>query len=303
MNDDSNGAASGKPGPAGRTKRTCGTGTETYMGDRGEGLSSGGVPGRRRGPGGPLSVPREVRDAAALEAVLAAAIRTDDLAPQAEERAVAAFRAARDTGAHRADTRRRDDWRPAEERRPRRSLRVTFGVVFAGISLGGVAVAAIGSVGSPARGGGADRGTTHPSAPAPDRPGDAASPAPSGGPRPTDGPAPAQDTEAHCRAYEQVQGHGAALDATAWQQLVTAAGGKDEVAAYCSEQLRRTAEAPGRSAGTGKSGEGTADAGHGAADGAGASGRTVPSGNSSSGGTDNTAGKGQAGGGPGGKPK
>ncbi|MCT9145653.1 hypothetical protein N4G67_42450, partial [Streptomyces violarus] len=52
-----------------------------------------------------------------------------------------------------------------------------------------------------------------------------------------DRPAPAQDTEARCRAYQQVEGRGRALDATAWQRLVEAAGGERNVTAYCAEQL------------------------------------------------------------------
>ncbi|MGC9544748.1 hypothetical protein ACP4J3_49725, partial [Streptomyces sp. UG1] len=47
--------------------------------------------------------------------------------------------------------------------------------------------------------------------------------------------------EAHCRAYEKVKGRGKELDATVWQQLVEAAGGKENVAAYCAEQLAQTA--------------------------------------------------------------
>ncbi|MFG2955434.1 hypothetical protein ACGF5O_17110 [Streptomyces sp. NPDC048291] len=215
-----------------------------------ERLSGGGAPGRRRAQtGDALSGPADAGDADVLESVLATAIRADGLAPDAEQRAVAAFRAAHSAGVQPARTRRRDDWRrPAEKRRSRRPLKVTFGVVFAGLALGGVAVAA---VGSSTDGTGTGRGTARPSAVAPERPGDAgSSPSSSaGGGRPTDRPANAQDTAAHCRAYEQVQGRGKALDSTAWQRLVTAAGGEDRVAAYCSEQLT----------GTGKSAKGTAD--------------------------------------------
>ena len=56
-------------------------------------------------------------------------------------------------------------------------------------------------------------------------------------------PTTAQDTEAKCRAYDQVGGNGKALDSTAWQRLVTAAGGADRVAAYCAEQLAQAAKA------------------------------------------------------------
>lgn len=262
----------------------------------GERLSGGGVPGRRHGPDGALSEPRDVCDAATLEMVLAAAIRAGDLDPRAEQRAVAAFRASRGEGAHRAArTRRRDDWRPAGERRVRRPLKITFGVVFASLALGGVAVAAIGSVRSSAEGGSAGRGAAHPSASATDRPGAAPSSASSRDSRPTDRPAPAQDTEAHCRAYEHVQGHGKALDAKAWRQLVAAAGGETKVAVYCSAQPPRSTATPGRAASTGKTGEGAEGSGHN-----GTSGKSGTSGNKT-GGTDDTAatGKGRAGGGQG----
>ncbi|MGW1541165.1 hypothetical protein ACWCPM_13160 [Streptomyces sp. NPDC002309] len=44
-------------------------------------------------------------------AVLRAALRDGRLDAEAERQALDAFRAARDGGAHRARTRRRDDWR------------------------------------------------------------------------------------------------------------------------------------------------------------------------------------------------
>ncbi|MFD8761984.1 hypothetical protein ACFV03_23785 [Streptomyces mirabilis] len=223
----------------------------------GERLGGDGVPGRRRvHPGGAASDPWEVREAATLETELGAVLLGGPLDPEAEQRALTAFRTAHDAGAHRARTRRRDDWRLPAERRAGRPVKMTLGVVFASLTLGGVAVAAIGSVGSSTDGDGAGRGTAHPSAVAPDQPGGEASSAPSGVPGPMDGrPATAQDTEAHCRAYEQVKDHGKALDARAWQRLVTAAGGKDKVAAYCSEQLARATAAPSRTAGNGKAGK------------------------------------------------
>jgi hypothetical protein len=221
-----------------------------------------------------------VRDAATLETELGAVLRGGHLDPEVEQRALVAFRAAHDTGAHRARTRRRDDWRPPAERRARRPVKITLGVVFASLTLGGVAVAAIGSVHSSADDGGAARGTAHPAAVAPGQPGGEASSASSGVPGPTDRPATAQDTEAHCRAYEQVKDRGKALDGTAWQRLVTAAGGKDKVAAYCSEQLARATATPSRPAGNSKAG--SADA-----SGNGASGNN-------SGGTGSAAGNGQA---------
>ncbi|MEU9364723.1 hypothetical protein AB0D71_08205 [Streptomyces avermitilis] len=253
----------------------------------GERLSGDGAPGRRRvHPGGTASGPWEAGDAATLETVLGAVLREGHLDPEAEQRALAGYRAAHGAGAHRARTRRRDDWRLPAERRARHPVKMTFGVVFASLTLGGVAVAAIGSVGSSTDGDGAGRGTAHPSAVAPDQPGGKASSASSGGPGPTDGPTTAQDTEAHCRAYEQVKDRGKALDGRAWQQLVTAAGGKDKVTAYCSEQLARATAAPGKPAGNGKAGSSGAS-------------RNGTSGNNP-GGTDNAAGNGQASGDKGG---
>ncbi|MER6309536.1 hypothetical protein [Streptomyces sp. NPDC001657] len=241
----------------------------------GERLSGDGAPARHRHghPDGSVSGPPDAHDSATLETVLGAAIRTHRPDPEAEQRALAAFRAAgHGTDGRRARTRRRDDWRPREERRVRRPARLTFGVVFASLTLGGVAVAAVGSAGSSTDGAGTGRGSTHPSAVAPSRPGGTASPSPSGRPGPTDRLSRARDTEAHCRAYKQVEGRGKALDATAWQRLVAAAGGKGKVAAYCSEQLTRATGAPSGPAGTGKPGKGAANAGNGAARNAGGNG-------------------------------
>ncbi|MFI5793373.1 hypothetical protein [Streptomyces sp. NPDC051677] len=207
----------------------------------GERLNDGAGHGRRR-----AHPDDAVADPSGLEALLAHALRGPGDRPdegtgkgmgtgsEGELRAVAAFRAARDTGAHRARPRRRDDWRPRAARRPAaRSLRVTLSALIAGLTLGGVAYAAIGSVTDGGDDGGAGR---------PQRSASAASgrsDAPSGAPSATDDaerdrPANAKDTEAHCRAYEKVQGRGQAMDSTAWQRLVTAAGGEENVAAYCA---------------------------------------------------------------------
>jgi hypothetical protein len=211
-----------------------------------------------------MSGPSGAQDAAALETVLGAALRTDRLDPEAEQRALAAFRAAgHRADARRARTRRRDDWRPREERRLRHPVRMTFGAVFASLALGGVAVAAIGHAGSPGHGAGGAGRAAHRPAVAAGRPDGTASPSSSGGPGATGRPSPAQDTEAHCRAYEQVDGRGKALGATAWQQLVTAAGGKDKVAAYCSRQLAHATAKPQKPAATGAPGRHAANSGSG----------------------------------------
>ncbi|MEU2059755.1 hypothetical protein [Streptomyces sp. NPDC013455] len=236
----------------------------------GERLSGDGIPVRHRHghPDGAWSGPRDTDDPAALETALAAAIRADRLDPEAEQRALAAFRAAaHGTGARLPRSRRRDDWRPPAQRRFRRPARMTFGVVFASLTLGGVAVAAIGSVGSSTDGTGTGRETVRPSA---TRPGGPASPASSGRPGPADRPSAAQDTEAQCRAYEQTGERGRALDATAWQRLVAAAGGKDKVSGYCAEELARATAAPSGPAGTGGSGKPAAGAGNGTSANAGA---------------------------------
>ncbi|MEU0218704.1 hypothetical protein ABZ281_27970 [Streptomyces sp. NPDC006265] len=218
------------------------------MGDR---LSRGGATGRRRvHPGDAADGPWDPSDDTALHTALSAALSADDPGPGAERRAVAAFRTARDAGAHGARTRHRDDWRLPAPGRTGRPVKTTVAAVFTSIALGGVAVAAIGSVGLPANGTG---GTTPSSAPA--RPGGQATQVPSDGPGRDDGPSSAPDTAAQCRAYERVEGRGAVLGATAWQRLVAAAGGEDEVDAYCAERLARSTAAPGRSGDPGKPGD------------------------------------------------
>ncbi|WP_344390107.1 hypothetical protein [Streptomyces vastus] len=261
------------------------------MGDR---LSGDGVTGRRRvHPGDAVPGSWDLRDDAALQTVLAAAVLTSDLDPEAEQRAVAAFRAARGAGAHRARTRRRDDWRLPADRRAGRRVKTTFAAVFTSLALGGVAVAAIGSAGSSADGTG--QKTPSPSVVAPARPGGETSPASSGGPGTSDGPSSAQDIEAHCRAYEQVKDRGKTLDATAWQRLVAAAGGESKVAAYCAEQLARATATPSRSVDRGKSSAGAADAGTGTAGKTGTSGNGNPGNDPGS--ADDAAGNGRASGG------
>ncbi|MFR0357832.1 hypothetical protein [Streptomyces sediminimaris] len=185
----------------------------------------GTLPGRPDGPAGP-----------ALESLIAGVLRAEVHDADAEQRAVAAFLAARESAAHGARTRRRDDWRPREHRRIRRSLRVTFTLSLAGLTLGGVAFAAIGSFhGSPHDGPASRRPTHAPSAPPRTS---SRTPDPSAA---ADRPETAKDTEAHCRAYETVKDSGKAMESTAWQRLVAAAGGEDNVTAYCAAKLRQPA--------------------------------------------------------------
>ncbi|MEU1305788.1 hypothetical protein [Streptomyces shenzhenensis] len=240
----------------------------------GERHSDDGPPGRRRAhPGGPVPGPRPADPGTALEARFGTALRPDGagLDPAAERRAVAAFRAARDTGADRARTRRRDDWRPRASRRARFSVTASLSAFLASVTLGGLAVAAIASAGAPAHRGD-EQPAPHPTADTSERPASVPAPEPSGprpatsqapvSPAPTDPaatesaavharpdrPATAKDTLAHCRAYEQVKDRGKALNSAAWQRLVTAAGGAEKVAAYCAGRLAAattTAEEPG----------------------------------------------------------
>lgn len=224
----------------------------------GERLSGGGTSGRRAHPGAVFG-PRHAEGDAGLEALIAAAVRQDVIDAEAEQRAVAAFCAARDAGAHRARSRRRDDWRPSG-RRTRLSVRATLSVLAASLTLGGVAYATIGSGGFP---GGIPDGRTgrpQPGSSAPDRtpdqtitdPSASASPGPSASTG-ADRPATAEDAEAHCSAYEEVRAQGRALDATAWRRLVTEAGGEDKVEDFCADRTHPPAATPDPSTGAGAS--------------------------------------------------
>ncbi|WP_258053245.1 hypothetical protein [Streptomyces sp. Ru72] len=226
--------------------------------DMGERHSDGQVFGRRRvHPGGTASTSAGAAGSTALEALLAAALRECALDPEAEQRAVAAFRAVREAGAPRARTRRRDDWRAHGRRRARSSAKAVVCLLLAGLTLGGVAFAAIGPGGS--FGGGDDgHGRRQPSPSAPGRwsgaPDPATSPVTDTSVSPGR-PDTAQDTEAHCRAYEQVDNRGNAIGSTAWQRLVEAAGGEQKVAAYCAEQLAQGDIESGKSGESGEAGK------------------------------------------------
>ncbi|MFE7815200.1 hypothetical protein ACFU5P_25310 [Streptomyces sp. NPDC057433] len=186
-------------------------------------------------------------DAVGLEALLADALVQDVVDAGAEQRAVAAFREARDAATHSTRTRRRDDWGPRERRLGRLSVKATLSVLIAGLGLGGVAVAGIGAAG-PADG--SRDGGGRPTAPADtpavsgapsaDRPSDAdadVDPDPGSGPAATESPLLPRETGAHCRAYEKLGGRGRALDSTAWKRLVEAAGGAANIDAYCAGRV------------------------------------------------------------------
>ncbi|MFB6705002.1 hypothetical protein ACFCW6_09840 [Streptomyces sp. NPDC056333] len=204
-----------------------------------------------------------------VAALLTAAQRTGQAGPVAEQRALDAFRAARDEGAHAPVSlmrrRRRDDWRPVDRWRGVRSVRAVVAGLTAVVALGGVAMAAgSGTMPGPFGEGGHDRPRpAHPANSAPAEPGGTHRGTPT--PRsdstqqgPTDAPATgrasrhpdqAQDDVALCRAYRHVQGSGKASDATAFDRLASAAGGASAVPDYCDDLL---AAPPSKGNGTGK---------------------------------------------------
>jgi hypothetical protein len=109
-------------------------------------------------------------------------------------------------------------------------------VLLASLTLGGVAYAAIGSgVGGPHKSAAEHRDvrpSVSASTPAESR--SSARPTTSAPAAPAERPPTAKDTLAHCRAYEKLRGRGKALNSTAYQRLVTAAGGEANVSAYCA---------------------------------------------------------------------
>ncbi|RFC72678.1 hypothetical protein [Streptomyces sp. AcE210] len=211
------------------------------------------------GPAGP-------EGAGDFETLLAAAVRSAKQRDGAQERAVAAFREARDQGAHSARTRRRDDWRPRPRGLARWSLRTTVGTLVAGVTLGGVAMAGIGAVGDAPGDDAEQRPTPGPSTsgfpgwPTPEqvRP-PATVPAPSRAPGRSAGhPDQAGDTLAKCHAYASVRGRGEALDSPVWQRFLAEAGGEASVDAYCAAERARQ-ETGGGSNGSDKAAGGKAD--------------------------------------------
>ncbi|MER7570573.1 hypothetical protein [Streptomyces sp. NPDC126514] len=207
----------------------------------GEQLSDGGTAGRRPVlPHGSPSGPPADTGLPGLEALLAAAMRPAAVDAEGERRAVAAFRAAREAGVHRARTRRRDDWRPRTRGHTLRSLRATLSLFAASLALGGAAFAAIGTAGSSSDASGGHGTPTPSTAPADPDP-EPSAPASGTATAVRERPSTAADTEAKCRAYEQLDGNGKALDAPAWQRLTEAAGGAEKVAAYCAQRLAEAA--------------------------------------------------------------
>lgn len=173
---------------------------------------------------------------------LADAVR-GDVGAAGVERALAAFREAGSAGAGAAwfRRRRRDDWRPVRHTFPTRvSLRAALGVVLAGVTLGGVALAAgTGALPDPLAPGGTPEPRTGVRPPhhsgstdaEPDRTPASPTPTPSGSESASShDPAPGSRV-ALCHAW--AKGNGKHLG-TAFQRLAEAAGGNDAVDAYCA---------------------------------------------------------------------
>ncbi|MET9373624.1 hypothetical protein ABZX98_05665 [Streptomyces sp. NPDC002992] len=181
-----------------------------------------------------------------VEAALAAALRPRGVDDASAQAAVAAFRTARDTGLHtsRRST-RREDWRPAPERRTGRSLKTALAALAASLTLGGVAIAAAVPLDlfdetearepEPHRSTSAPLPSQEPATPSFESP-DSRSPAPEGVPTTPGVPGnpdhPPRSSESLCRTYEKSLDKGKAMEAAAWERLVAAADGED-VATYC----------------------------------------------------------------------
>ncbi|MFI6354247.1 hypothetical protein ACIBJF_16685 [Streptomyces sp. NPDC050743] len=197
----------------------------------------------RLGPTTERDVPSGLDD---LAERIGEALRRQPVDDRAEQAALAAFRSARTANDEAVRTRRRDDWRPRT--RTRRWARGGALALAAGTLLGGVAVASIGVVDGARHHRAPEAGTSHSThRPATSTPGDQGPASSGSGTAPTalpSRPATAKDIEAHCRAYEKIKGRGHALDATAWQRLVHAAGGERQVPGYCAQLTGSAHDAP-----------------------------------------------------------
>ncbi|GCB44612.1 hypothetical protein SNL152K_1902 [Streptomyces sp. NL15-2K] len=186
-----------------------------------------------------LGHPTERNDTSGLDRTaerIGEALRQQPVDDNAEQAALAAFRSARTASDGVLRTRRRDDWRPRTSKQ--RWARGGALALVPGLLLGGIAFASIGVVDS-GQHDTPEAGTSHstPRPPTP-TPGEQGSPATGSDTAPaasSSHPGTAKAVEAHCRAYEKVKDRGHALNATAWQRLVRAAGGEQQVAAYCAQ--------------------------------------------------------------------
>lgn len=203
---------------------------------------------------------------------LADAVR-GDVGPAGAERALAAFRSAHNTTTGNAPLRRRrrDDWRPDRRGFPTRvSVRAALGGVLAGVTLGGVALAAgTGVIPNPLAPAGSPEprpGVQAPRTPGghgvePDRTASSPAPAPSGTPTPSGSPTPHGPAPGNRAAlcYAWAKGNGK-HEGTAFRRLAEAVGGGGAVDAYCAASPRAdeamppdeaaTPSAPGKPAGT-----------------------------------------------------
>ncbi|WP_199549166.1 hypothetical protein [Streptomyces sp. N35] len=193
----------------------------------------------------------------ALDELITAACSAE-VDPDAQAAALAAFRAARDSGAHRegARTRRRDDWRPRTRAR-RIAWRAVLGTLIAGLTVGGVAVAVSGG---PESGPEGDASVPAATPAAPQRepeierdrsgiPDDLPEPGEERSARPSR-PGDVRHEEALCRSLDKVGGK--ALDSAARQRLAESAGPRGDVRAYCARLLAEAERAgtAGRGAST-----------------------------------------------------
>ncbi|MFF4347479.1 hypothetical protein [Streptomyces sp. NPDC001530] len=219
---------------------------------------------RREGaphPGAPegASSSTGLDDASALERTaerIGEALRQQPVDDTAEQAAVAAFRSARTAGDRAVRTRRRDDWRPRTQKQ--RWARGGAVAVVTSALLGGIAFASIRATDTQQHST-PDPGTSHSTRRPPAHPpGEQGSLSAGPSTAPTtraQHPDTAKDVEAHCRAYEKVENRGHALNATAWQRLVQAAGGEEHVAAYCAQSTSsadETTPSPTKANKTGK---------------------------------------------------
>lgn len=193
----------------------------------------------------------------ALEKLLAAAARPVPVAPDAEAKALAAFRAARDEGALERPTRPMDDWRPVRARTRAPWTRAGLGTLVAGVMFGGMATATGGIPVVADKSPPPEQPAPAPSASssAPDGP-SAGTTTPPTGPvehRATDPltarPPEAGDRAVDCRAYEAAgknegKGKDKAMDSAVRERLTAAAGGPDAVEAYCAPLLTGRPPAP-----------------------------------------------------------
>ncbi|WP_432071989.1 hypothetical protein [Streptomyces wuyuanensis] len=211
-----------------------------------------------------------------LEALLAAARRPGAPDPAARERALAAFRTARDAGPHAAPLpwwrrRGRDDWRSTAERRRGRLLvrGLIAGIVVA--SLGGVAVAAgTGAIPSPF-GGGEEPAPGRSPEPTRTRQTERTPEAPALPPRTsegatehgqTPGAAVSADDVAHCRGFlAALERKGVPPRGEAMARLEGRAGGPEAVRAWCEGLLAVEDQPPGHGTGGGGGPKGEPGAG------------------------------------------